>query len=132
MEYLIGLVVALVVFGGSTVIGFDRERAFYPVVMIVIAAYYILFAAMAASTSVLMLECLAAAVFMTAAAIGFRASLWLVVAALAGHGVFDIFHHYIIENPGVPSWWPGFCMAADVAAAAYLAVLLKKRPGLEG
>ena len=132
MEYLIGLVVALVVFGGSTVIGFDRERAFYPVVMIVIAACYILFAAMAASTSVLMLECLAAAVFMTAAAIGFRASLWLVVAALAGHGVFDIFHHYIIENPGVPSWWPGFCMAADVAAAAYLAVLLKKRPGLEG
>ena len=132
MEYLIGLVVALVVFGGSTVIGFDRERAFYPVVMIVIAAYYILFAAMAASTSVLMLECLAAAVFMTAAAIGFRASLWLVVAALAGHGVFDIFHHYVIENPGVPSWWPGFCMAADVAAAAYLAVLLKKRPGLEG
>ena len=132
MEYLIGLVVALVVFGGSTVIGFDRERAFYPVVMIVIAAYYILFAAMAASTSVLMLECLAAGVFMTAAAVGFRASLWLVVAALAGHGVFDIFHHYIIENPGVPSWWPGFCMAADVAAAAYLAVLLKKRPGLEG
>jgi hypothetical protein len=130
MAYVIGLVVALVVFGGSSLIGFDRERVFYPVVMIVIAAYYILFAAMAASMSVLLLECLAAGIFMGAAAISFRTSLWLVAVALAGHGVFDIFHHHIIENPGVPSWWPGFCMAADVGAAAYLAVLLKKRPAL--
>jgi hypothetical protein len=38
MAYVIGLVVALVVFGGSSLIPFDRERVFYPVVMIVIAA----------------------------------------------------------------------------------------------
>lgn len=130
MEYFIGLVLGLVVFGSSTVIGFDRERSFYPVVMIVIAAYYVLFAAMAASTSVVLLECVAAGAFMAAAVIGFRTGLWLVAAALAGHGVFDLVHHYVITNPGVPSWWPGFCMTADVVAAAYLAVLLMKRPDL--
>ena len=99
--------------------------------MIVIASYYVLFAAMGASTSVLALECVAAAAFVTVAVIGFKARLWFVVAALAGHAVFDYFHHYIITNPGVPEWWPGFCLAFDVAAAAYLAILIEKRPGLE-
>jgi hypothetical protein len=33
----------------------------------------------------------------------------------------------LIDNPGVPAFWPGFCMAFDVVAAAYLAVLLVRR-----
>jgi hypothetical protein len=41
--------------------------------------------------------------FTAAAAIGFRTTLWVVVAGLAGHGVFDFFHHALIENPGVPN-----------------------------
>ena len=132
MEVVIGVVLTLVICGGSSLIGFDRERVFYPAIMIVIAAYYVLFAAMAASASVLALECVAAGVFVALAVAGFRSRLWLVAAALAAHGVFDLFHHLIIDNPGVPSWWPGFCMAADVVAAAYLVVLLKKRPALAG
>lgn len=128
MEYVVGLVLVLVVFGCCTVIGFDRDRSFFPVVMIVIAAYYVLFAAMGASTGVLIQECVAGGVFVLAAVIGFKTRLWLVAAALAGHGVFDLLHHLMIENPGVPHWWPGFCMTADVAIAAYLAVLLSLRP----
>jgi hypothetical protein len=27
----------------------------------------------------------------------------------------------------VPDWWPGFCMAFDVIAGGYLAVLLMRR-----
>ena len=30
-----------------------------------------------------------------------------------------------IANPGVPTWWPGFCLAYDVIAAGYLSWLLK-------
>ncbi|HSD70089.1 MAG TPA: hypothetical protein VLB07_11075 [Woeseiaceae bacterium] len=130
MEYLIGLVLALGVLGGATVVGFDRERVFYPAVTITIAGYYVLFAAMAASGPVLAAEIIAAGVFVLLAAIGFRTSLWLVAAALAGHGVFDFVHHHFIENPGVPEWWPGFCMTFDVVAGAYLAVLLTRRPAL--
>jgi len=37
MEYLIGLVLSLAVAGSATLIGFDRERAFYSTVVIVIA-----------------------------------------------------------------------------------------------
>jgi hypothetical protein len=41
--------------------------------------------------------------------------------------VFDkerSFHPAVIANPGVPVWWPGWCLAYDVVAAAYLAVLI--------
>ena len=114
----------------ATAIGLDRERSFYPAMMIAIATYYILFAAISGSVSVVIGESLAAAVFLVFTAIGFKTSLWFVVAALAGHGVFDVFHHLIIDDPGVPRFWPGFCAAFDIVAAAYLAVLLTKRPGL--
>jgi protein-S-isoprenylcysteine O-methyltransferase Ste14 len=53
-----------------------------------------------------------------------------VVAGLALHGIYDFIHPAVITNPGVPTWWPGFCLAYDVIAAAYLAALLlyKSRP----
>lgn len=124
MGLAIGVSLALIVGVLFTTLRFDRDRAFYPTVMIVIAAYYILFAVMGASIGTLVLESLVAASFMLAAILGFRSSLWLVVAALAAHGVFDLVHGAAIANPGVPMWWPGFCLGFDVTAAAYLAWLL--------
>ena len=127
MALLIGTLLAVGVGLLGTVVGLDRDRAFYPTVMIVIAAYYVLFAVMGASTDALVLESLVAATFVAAAVIGFRSSLWVVVVALAGHGVFDVAHGGIIANPGVPVWWPEFCLTYDVAAAGYLVWLLKGR-----
>ncbi len=131
MEYLIGAVLAAVVCAFAMLSGFDRDRVFYPTLLIVIATYYILFAAMAGSASALTLESLAAGAFLILAVVGFRKNLWLVVAALAGHGIFDFFHHSVIRNPGVPLWWPGFCLSFDVLAGGVLAVLLTRRPGFE-
>jgi len=53
-------------------------------------------------------------------------NLWIVVAGLAAHGLFDLLHPQLIDNPGVPSFWPMFCMAYDVVAAACLAFLLRR------
>jgi len=62
--------------------------------------------------------------------IALAAGLLLVAAALAGHGIYDSFHHLLIHDPGVPVWWPGFCMSFDVLAGAFLAMLLlRRRPG---
>ena len=121
MAYLIGIVLALAVSAYATALGLDRDRAFYPTVLIVIAAYYVLFAAMGGSGRVVIVESLLMAVFVVAASLGFRRSLWLVVAGLAAHGVMDLFHPHLVANPGVPSWWPAFCSAYDVAAAGYVA-----------
>ena len=127
MEYLIGLGLALAVCAFAAVSEFDRDLAFYPTMVIVVATYYILFAAMGGSPSAVAVESAVAATFVMAAVAGFKRSLWWVAAALAGHGVFDGFHHLVIDNPGVPVWWPGFCLSFDVLAGGFLSLLLRRR-----
>jgi hypothetical protein len=122
---LVGAVLAFAVGLFATTSGLDRDRAFYPVLTIVVAHYYALFAVMGASTHALLLESLVCAVFLAVAVTGSRWSLWVVVVALAAHGIFDLTHAAVISNPGVPSWWPEFCLTYDLTAAAYLAWLLK-------
>ena len=121
MAYVIGIMLALAVSAYATALRLDRDRAFYPTVLIVIAAYYVLFAAMGGSGRVMLVESVIVAAFVVAASLGFRRSLWLVVAGLAAHGVMDLLHQHLVANPGVPFWWPAFCSAYDVAAAGYLA-----------
>jgi len=123
MAYLIGLVLALGVGVLATAVRLDRDRAFYPVVAIVVASYYVLFAAMGGSTRTLILESLAMGAFVGVAVLGFRFDLRLAAIALAAHGVFDAVHPQLIANAGVPPWWPAFCGSYDVVAAAYLVAL---------
>lgn len=127
MELVVGALLAFTVGLMATAVGLDRDRAFYPTVTIVIASIYALFAVMGASTHALVLESLVGLVFLAIAIAGFRSSLWLVVVALAAHGIFDFAHGRVISNPGVPLWWPAFCLAYDLTAAAYLAGLLMTR-----
>lgn len=125
MAYLIGIVIALVVLMSATFIGLDRDRAFYPTLLAVIASYYGLFAVMGGSVQAVLIESSAMTVFFAATVLGFRRNLWFVVVALFMHGMFDLFHGHFISNPGVPVWWPSFCLTFDVAAAGYLAWLLR-------
>jgi hypothetical protein len=127
MEYVIGLFLSLGVAGLAIIVGLDRERAFYPTVMIVIPSYYVLFAVMAPSGRPLVIEIVAASAFLLFAIIGYKRNLWLVAIALVGHGVFDFVHHFLIENPGVPRWWPGFCLVFDLIFGGVLAVRLMRR-----
>jgi hypothetical protein len=125
MPLLVGMILALSIGLSMSFVGLDRDRAFYPTVMIVIALYYALFAVMGGSVEVLALEAVAIAVFVAASIAGFKNSLWLVVAALVIHGVFDVAHDQLISNAGVPTWWPNFCLGYDLVAGLYLAWLLK-------
>jgi hypothetical protein len=125
VSLLVGAFLAFAVGLFATATGLDRDRSFYPTVTIVIASYYALFAVMGASPNALVLESVVGAVFLVVAVSGFRSSLWVVVLALAAHGIFDLAHSRVISNPGVPAWWPAFCLTYDVTAAAYLAWLLK-------
>ena len=127
MPYIIGIVLALTVAVFARFVGFDRDRAFYPTVVIVVASYYVLFAAMGDSAHTVLLESIVTIGFSIAAVAGFTWSTWIVAGALAGHGVFDLFHGQMLHNVGVPAWWPQFCLAYDVAAAAGLAWLISRR-----
>jgi hypothetical protein len=129
MPYVVGIVLSLSVAVFARRVGFDRDRAFYPTVLIVIASTYILFAAMSGSVRTVLLESTVTTAFTVAAVAGYKSSAWIVVAGLAGHGVFDALHRYVLENAGVPLWWPAFCLAYDLGAAAGLAWILTRRPG---
>jgi hypothetical protein len=110
----------------AQLVGFDRSRVLYPVALIVIASYYELFAAMAGSASALWLEAVPIAAFTLLAVVGFRLSLWIVVAGILAHGLSDAVHLSVIANPGVPDWWPAFCLSIDVAIGAYAAVRIAR------
>jgi hypothetical protein len=127
MPYVIGIVLSLSVALFARYVGFDRDRAFYATVLMVIASYYVLFATMSQSIQTVVLESVLMTVFVIAAVVGFKSSAWIIVAGLAGHGVFDALHGYVVENSGVPVWWPAFCLACDLGAAGGLAWLIKRQ-----
>ena len=127
MEYLIGFLLSLATVVFAAVVGLDRERSFYSTVMFVIATYYVLFAVMGASRRTLIIEIAVASGFFLFAVLGFKGNLWLVAVALLGHGIFDFVRPSFIANPGVPHWWPGFCLAFDVIFGGWLSLRLLQR-----
>ena len=124
LPYVVGFVLSIGVALFAKWVRFDRDRAFYPAVLIVIASYYVLFAAMVGSIETVLLESIVMTLFVVAAVAGFKGTPWIIVGALAAHGVQDAIHGHIVANAGVPAWWPAWCLAYDVGAAGGLAWLL--------
>lgn len=123
---IVGVVLGGVVWLFGRFVGLDRERAYYATILAVVALYYALFAVMGQSMDALLRESIAIVIFFVLTAVGFKRSSWIVVAGLAGHGLYDCVHGSLIANPGMPEWWPFFCGSIDVTMAAGLALILKK------
>lgn len=128
LPYVVGVALSIGVALFARRVGLDRDRAFYPTVLIVIASYYVLFAVMIESPQTVLIESVVMTPFVIAAVAGFKRSAWIVVAGLAAHGLQDAVHGHIVENAGVPVWWPAWCLAYDVGAAGALAWLLMRDP----
>ena len=123
----IGVAAAIAVAAFARIAGLDRDRAFYPTVLIVVASYYILFGVMGGDMRALAMDMVGVMAFVAMALIGFRGNQWVLVIGLAAHGVFDAFHGRMIANPGVPAWWPAWCASYDLTAAVCLAYLGARR-----
>jgi hypothetical protein len=133
MEYVVGIGLALFFCSAAAGLGMDRERVFYPAVVMAVASYYLAFAVVDGRSEVMTAEVAIASVFLAGAVLGFKRNPWIAVVALAGHGLMDAFHHRLVHNGGVPQVWPGFCMSFDVTAAAFAAwvMLVRARGGRE-
>lgn len=127
MEYLVGISLAIAFCAAAAALGMDRERVFYPAVVMAVASYYLAFAVADGRGETMLAEVAIAAVFIVAAVAGFRFSPWIAVVALGGHGVMDAFHHHLVHNRGVPQAWPGFCMTFDAVAALLVAGVMRAR-----
>jgi len=124
---IVGIALAPAIVALGRLSGLDRDRAMYPVALIVIAAYYVLFATMGGAQA-LPSELIAATVFIVIAIVGFRTNLWWAAAGITGHGLFDfVVHPQLIVNPGMPVFWPAFCGSIDVALGVLMALLLIRR-----
>ena len=106
MAYFIGIVVAIFTVLLVSVTRLDRDRAAYPLVLIVVAHYYVLFAVMGGSPRALGIELVVMLGFTLVAVVGFAGNLWWVAAGLMVHGAFDLVHGRLVTNPGVPAYWP--------------------------
>jgi hypothetical protein len=121
---IIGAALAALVGVFAHVIGYDRDRSFYAIVLTVVGVLYVLFAVIAGGGYDLVPEIAFFAIFAALAAIGFRTSLWVVAVGLSLHGMFDFSRHAFLAAHGAPEWWPAFCGAYDLVAALGLATLL--------
>ena len=123
MAYAIGIVLALLVVVLRALDRLDRDRAFYPTVVVVVASYYVLFAAIGGSKHALVAELVLAA-FVLIAVMGFRFSPWLIVAGLAAHGVFDALHVWSSPIPACRQGGRRSASRSTSARAGFLALLL--------
>ena len=94
MPYVIGIVGSAAIAVFARYVGLDRDRAFYPTVVIVVALYYVLFAVMSGSVRTVVLESVVMSLFAIAAVVGFKSSAWIVVAA----GLAWLLRHGFVAN----------------------------------
>jgi hypothetical protein len=128
MPCVVGIVLSVNVALLARSVGFDRDRAFYPTVLIVIPSYYVLFAAMSGSVQTVLLESIVMTGFAIAAVVGFKASAWIVVDAPAGHGVFDALHGEVLENSGVPGLVAGLLSRLRSRRCSQSCLVCKRKP----
>lgn len=123
MEFVIGLLLAIIVALMAFVLQYDRDRSFYPTILMVIALGYVLFGVLSGSLETTIIESLIALVFIGIAIYGSRTTRRIVAVGIILHGLFDIVHAEFITNTGVPDWWYGACMTFDIVLGMWLLVL---------
>lgn len=131
LPVVIGVLSAVAIAALARSTGFDRDRSFYPTVLVVIAAYYILFAVMGGSRQALVGELVVAVAFSTVAITGALRLPLLVGAGIFSHGLFDFVHYMMIQDAGVPDWWPGFCGSLDVVLGLWVITFSGSRGGVK-
>jgi hypothetical protein len=127
MPTVVGVLLAIAIATLAKFTRFDEERSFYSTVLVIIASYYVLFAVLGGSNHALVWELVIAIAFSTVAIIGALFLPTLVGAGIMTHGLFDLVHDMIIENPGVPTWWPTFCGSIDVFLGLWVILLARSR-----
>lgn len=125
MNYLVGIITAVAIVGLARSTKFENDRSFYPTVLIVIGFLYLLFGAIDGRIEVILFEGFIALIFTAIALLGYRKSLVIVGIGIILHGIFDITHHLILENRGIPDFYAGFCFAVDVVLGGYVVFAAK-------
>ncbi|MDM7861641.1 hypothetical protein QTP81_13655 [Alteromonas sp. ASW11-36] len=121
----IGIVLSLVLIISAKVTQFDKDKSFYPLILICIASFYIVSAVMVGHSVVR--EIGIACIFVIVAFYGAFKSLFVVGFAIALHGVYDVLHFLKFTETVAPTWWAPFCATVDFIVGAWVMYLSKKQ-----
>jgi hypothetical protein len=95
--------------------------AFHSVTLALIAAIYLGFAFLDGRVSIIVLELVAAGLFIALALLGLWSAPAFIAVGLILHGFWDLAHRPRGIPTRLPSWYPAFCAAYDfVFAGAFL------------
>lgn len=123
IAFIVGVVLAIVLAVAGRVTKFDRDRSFFATLLIVISTYYVLFSFI--SFEAMVVEILVASAFSVVALAGALRWPILLGVGIFLHGVFDFSHVQLIDNSGVPVWWPPFCAGVDIVLGLWVIYLVK-------
>jgi hypothetical protein len=127
MPVVVGVLLAIGIAALARFTHFDEDRSFYSTVLMIIASYYVLFAVLGGTGHALVWELVVAVAFSTVAITAALLLPWLVGIGIIAHGLFDLVHDGLIENSGVPAWWPSFCASIDVLLGLWVLLLFRSR-----
>jgi hypothetical protein len=106
----------------------SRALNVYALSLVITALIYVVFAVRGGATgSQLWLELAGAALFTSFAVQGRKVPMFL-VAGWAGHSLWDLILHKLMDGMTVPSWYPLACLSFDLVVAAYIARTFKRSP----
>lgn len=98
----------------------------WPLFLVSLPIYYMLFGVLAWDGSAVLNELLYGLPFI---AIGLlvwkmnsKMALYIIAAGWLCHGFYDFYHDAFFVNPGVFNWYPAFCALVDVSVAMYLLI----------
>jgi uncharacterized membrane protein HdeD (DUF308 family) len=124
---VIGVLLAVGIAALAKFTRFDEDRSFYSTILVIVASYYVLFAVLDSSAPALVWELVIAVAFSTVAITGALFLPTLVGIGIIAHGLFDLVHDALIENSGVPTWWPSFCASIDVVLGLWVIIVTRSR-----
>ena len=126
---LLGLIIGVVfIFPTIYLIKTKRWDAIaWPMFLVTLPIYYMLFGLLAGDGSVVMQELLYGLPYIVTGLIVWRmrskAAMVVIALAWISHGLYDFYHDLFFVNPGVFSWYPAFCAFVDVVVGGYILLI---------
>ena len=126
---LLGLIIGVVfIFPTIYLIKTKRwDTIAWPMFLVTLPMYYMLFGLLARDGSVVMQELLYGLPYIVTGLIVWRmrskAAMVVIALAWISHGLYDFYHDLFFVNPGVFSWYPAFCAFVDVVVGGYILLI---------
>ncbi|MEH6543828.1 MAG: hypothetical protein V7721_07790 [Porticoccaceae bacterium] len=125
---IIGIIIGVVIVVPTIYIArkSDSEEWVWPVFLVTLPLYYMVFGFLVMDSKAILLELLFGLPYILIGLLvwkfKFSSARILIAIAWLSHGFYDYYHDFLFVNSGVFSWYPAFCALVDIIVGSYLLV----------